>query len=113
MAVYQFKCLTEGVSGYTLKECADWQVEAIELYRDFYLERFVPKLLKYGHSIWSISCSWHAKLFDSNIYDSDLQKVPKEQGRTMRNATEAFVFENKRIEAIDLFAWPANTPCAY
>jgi hypothetical protein len=112
-AVYQFHCLKDGVSGLTPKDCKDWQMEAIELYRSFYLERFLPLLLKWGHSIWSISCSWHAKLFDSVIYDSDLQKVPKEQGRTMRNATEAFVLEHKRIEAVDLFAWPANTPCAY
>ena len=52
-------------------------------------------------------------MFDSVIYDSPLQKVPKNEGRTMRNATEAFILENKRIEAVDLFAWPANSPCAY
>lgn len=29
-----------------MKDCADWQVEAIELYRVFYLEKFLPNLLK-------------------------------------------------------------------
>lgn len=110
---FKFKCLKRGVSGYTPKDCADWQMDAIELYRSFYLEKLLPKLLKYGHSIWSISCVWHSKLATGSIYDSPLQKVPKNDGRTIRNATEAFVFDNKRIEAIDLFAWPANTPCAY
>jgi hypothetical protein len=88
-------------------------MDAIELYRAYYLEKFLPLLIKYGHSIWSISCSWHAGMIQSNIYNTPLQKVPKNDGRTMRNATEAFVFTNKRIEAVDLFPWPANTPCAY
>jgi len=68
--------------------------------------------LKYGHSIWTISCVWHAGMIE-DIYDSPLQKVPKDTGRTMRSAVESYVFEDKRIEAIDFFSWPANTPCAY
>jgi hypothetical protein len=106
-------CLTKGASGYSLKNCSNLQLDVIEIYRDYYLEKFLPKLLKYGHSIWTISCSWHAEMISDEVYDSPLQKVPKDTGRTMRSAVESFVFEGKRIEAIDFFAWPANTPCAY
>jgi hypothetical protein len=88
-------------------------MNAIELYRSLYLEKFVPNLLKWGHSLWSISCVWHAEMFNTAIYDSDLQKVPHDQGPTMRTAVESFVFDQKRIVAVDLFAWPANAPCAY
>lgn len=50
---------------------------------------------------------------NSTIYDSELQKVPKGDGPRMRTAVEEFVFDQKRIVAVDLFPWPANTPCAY
>lgn len=95
--MFKLKCVKPGTSGSTLKDCGDIEINAIELYRDFYMERFLPKLLKYGHSIWSISCVWHARMFDSNIYNSDLQKIPQDTGLTIRNATEAFVLGNKRI----------------
>lgn len=45
----------------------------------------LPNLLKWGHSIWTISCSWHAEMINGTIYDSQLQKVPKNDGRTLRN----------------------------
>lgn len=56
----QIKCLKHGVSGYTLKDCNNIQMNEIELYRSLYIDKFVPNLLKWGHSLWSISCVWHA-----------------------------------------------------
>ena len=56
---------------------------------------------------------WHAEMINSTIYDSELQRVPKSDGPTMRTAVEDFVFDGKRVLAVDLFPWPANTPCAY
>lgn len=107
------KCLKRGVSGYTPKDCSNLQMDAIELYRSMYIDKFVPNLLKWGHSLWSISCVWHAEMINSTIYDSDLQRVPKTDGPRMRTAVEEFVFDGKRVIAVDLFPWPANTPCAY
>ena len=52
-------------------------------------------------------------MFMTKIYDSDLQKVPKNDGPTMRTVVEEFVFEGKKVIAVDQFAWPANNPCAY
>lgn len=109
----KIKCLKQGVSGYTLANCTNLQMDAIEVYRSLYLEKFLPGLLKWGHSAWSISCAWHAAMYITKLYDSDLQKVPKNDGPTMRTAVEEFVLDGKRVIAVDLFAWPANTPCAY
>lgn len=67
-------------------------MNAIELYRSLYIDKFVPNLLKWGHSLWSISCVWHAEMINGTIYDSPLQKVPKDNGPTMREAAENFVF---------------------
>jgi hypothetical protein len=33
-----------------------------------------------------VSCSWHAGVMFDEIYDSPLQKVPKNTGKTIRNA---------------------------
>lgn len=52
-------------------------------------------------------------MINSTIYDSELQRVPKGDGPRMRTAVEEFVFDHKRVVAVDLFPWPANTPCAY
>lgn len=112
-AALDIKCLKHGASGYTPKDCNNIQLNAIELYRSLYIDKFVPNLLKWGHSLWSISCVWHAEMMNTTIYDSDLQKVPKGDGPRMRTAVEEFVFDHKRIVAVDLFPWPANTPCAY
>lgn len=84
--MYGFKCLTQGKSGYTPSKCGDIQMNAIELYRSLYIDKFVPNLLKWGHSLWSISCVWHAEMINGTIYDSPLQKVPKDNGPTMREA---------------------------
>ena len=45
-------------------------MNAIELYRSEYLERLLPNILRWGHSIWTISCSWHAEMINGTIYDS-------------------------------------------
>lgn len=97
----KIKCLVEGDSGYSLKNCSQAELEAIEYYRTIYIDNVVPNLLKNGHSLWSISCSWHAEIINSTIYDSDLQRVPKNEGPTIRSVVESFVFEEKRTVAID------------
>ena len=73
----------------------------------------MPPLLKNNHSIWAISCSWHAQMYVGSVYNSNLQRVPKETGFTMRKAVEQFVIDNNKVEQMDKEAWPANTPCAY
>lgn len=79
-----FYCLTYGASGFTIDDCSDLQQSAIGLYRDFYLRKLVPRLYRLGHSFWSISCSWHAEINNSTIYDSPFQQVPKNSGNTIR-----------------------------
>ena len=107
------KCPKKGKSGYTLKDCKDWELNAVEVYRDLYLELFATRLVAKGHSMWSISCCWHAGMSFDEEYGSSLQKVPKDTGLTIKDAVEKFVFENKRLEAVDIKSWPHNTPCAY
>ena len=76
----------------------------INEYRKIVVKDVFGALMKSGHSIWSISCAWHADIINmsDDIYDSDLQRVPKENGLTMRDAVEGFVLSGRRIVAIDL-----------
>ena len=59
-----------------------------------------------GHSIWSISCSWHATEIFDPFYSGELSKVPEKTGMTMQDATKEFVFMNKQVVQIDLGSWP-------
>ena len=52
-------------------------------------------------------------MYVGSVYNSNLQRVPKETGFTMRKAVEQFVIDNNKVEQMDKEAWPANTPCAY
>ena len=74
---------------------------------------FATRLVRLGHSMWSISCSWHAGMSFDEEYGSDLQRVPKEHGLTIKDAVEKFVLHDQKLEAVDIRPWPANTPCAY
>lgn len=65
-------------------------MKAIESYRSFYLD-YLYKLLKEGHNIWTISCSWHAVILFDRYYSSPLQKVPMNDGRTIQDAVIAFI----------------------
>lgn len=58
----------------------------MEQYRLYYSTFFVPAIIKAGHNIWTISCSWHAELMNGTIYDSDKQRVPQKVGINMRGA---------------------------
>lgn len=65
-------------------------MEVIEGYRSYYT-KYIPKLIERGHSIWSISCSWHAVIPSDAFFNSPLQRVPMTSGRTMMQAAVAFV----------------------
>ena len=75
-------CLTDGVLGYSLKNCDSQTMTLIEGYRSYYLG-FLNKLYLKGHSMWSISCSWHATSIFDPFYSGQLQKIPEETGTTM------------------------------
>lgn len=104
------KCISFGISGYSLDHCDLADMAYIEAYRSVYMN-FLPELLKRGHNIWSISCSWHANIAFNNFYESPLQRVPQ-GGNSMQHAVEAFVLRGEKVVDIDVEAWPANTPCA-
>ena len=49
-------CLSDGVSGKTLKNCNSTQMKHIENYRSSFLS-IVSKLVSKNHSVWTIACS--------------------------------------------------------
>lgn len=63
-------------------------------------------------SIWSIACSNHVYACRNDFYNSPHQKVPANTGRTVKDAIEEFVFQNRQVIAFDEAAWPANEGCA-
>ena len=84
----------------------------IEFYRDFYLKYIDQEIVPRGHSIWTISCCWHAAAHFDKYYASDLQRVPMVKGYTMNDAVYNFVMKEEKVRQIDQDAWPANSPCA-
>ena len=107
-----FNCLKEGVSGYSLADCNSTQMGVIEFYRSYYLKYIDEQIIPKGHSIWTISCSWHAGAYIDKFYDDELQKVPMVKGYTMNDAVYDFVVKNAKVKQIDQDAWPGNAPCA-
>lgn len=63
-------------------------------------------------SVWSIACSQHVYAFYDDFYDSPKQKIPTTNGKTVREAVEAFVLYDQKSINIDEVAWPGNTGCA-
>ena len=107
-------CLREGSTShfvFTLKECQADEMGQIEAYRQYYM-KYSQEILRKGHNIWSISCSWHAGAFLDVFYESPLEKVPMQNGTTMQSAIYSFVMENQKIVEMDAVPWPKNTPCA-
>lgn len=106
------RCLTEGVSGYSLADCAETDLRVVEDYRQYYMN-YLQRITSLGHNVWSIACSWHAVALFDNFYESPLQKVPMESGSTMQEAIYRYVFAGGKVVDIDLLPWPSNAPCAY
>ena len=105
----QTHCLTPGSSGETLEQCSSAQKEYIERYHQKFRDVMEYYKMVSRHSLWSIGCSNHGYTFENEFYNNQAQRV---QGMTVKQAVEAFVFEGKRIDAVETTNWPGNTGCA-
>ena len=105
----QIPCLTKGKSGYSLSSCTTDQMTYIEKYRTEYrtfLYHFMinnPKL-----SFWSVACSNHVYAYYDAFYNNPLEKIPTKSGKTVKDAIDEFVFENKVNQVYDKNGWPSN-----
>lgn len=113
--VFNYSCLIEGTTGYTLKNCSSFDLVIFDLYRSVLSTQVVKPLIDGGHSVWSIACSWHSGIVYNDIYDSCKQKAPYygSDKFTVKEAFESFVIDNKRIVAVDEYPWPSNKLCAF
>ena len=70
------------------------------------------KLIAQGHSIWSISCSYHGYTLQNKMYDSPNQKAPGDKGITCKEAVDKFVIKGEKVFNADFLPWPNNKACA-
>ena len=105
--------MKDGVSGQTLTGCSKKQMEYIEKYRSAYKELLKKwSMANTELSIWSIACSEHVYAAYRYLYDSPHQKIPALTGKTVKDAINMYVLEDKRVIFEDQEGWPSNTGCA-
>jgi hypothetical protein len=56
-------------------------------------------LMKSTNSAWTIGCSSHGYSFEKKYFDTETERVPTKTGLTIRQAINAFVFEDQRVHA--------------
>ena len=82
-------------------------MKAIENYRSKYLA-LITKLRTPERGIWTISCSKHTYSPYKEFYNVDVQRVPQKTGMNVKDAIQAFVFEDKINWTQDQSSWPSN-----
>ena len=88
-------------------------MDYIEDYRQAYRDLLYRWITKNQYvSVWSIACSQHVYAAYNDFYDSPHQKIPALTGKTVKDAINSYVFENKLTIIYDEDGWPSNTGCA-
>lgn len=54
------------------------------------------------NSLWAIACSGHGYGASDSHYENSKERVPEDKGLTVRDAVDRFVFNNERIQSIDV-----------
>ncbi len=105
--ILQIKCLKSGSTGQTLKYCSSDEMKAIEDYRSKYLA-LINKIRTPERGIWTIACSQHTYSPYNGFYNVNVQRVPQKNGLNVKEAIQAFVFEDKINWTQDPNQWPSN-----
>lgn len=111
--ILKIRCLQKGASGYTPKNCTTPEMNAIEDYRNRYMQFINTKLSGKGWGMWTVACSQHVYQIYPDMYDSDLERVPMRTGMTVKDAMEQFILNDKVEWIADADSWPSNEACAY